>query len=250
MLDEPQIGPRRIFRLFSIARMSMEMTDVAFGLKRRAREAMKKSLNKMCKWSLCPSITDELTPACCSFEDQAGHALEVVPRHNDSAVDMDVSLESQYADDYHIPPTPGLAMSPITPKTPSSQFPHTPTSMAGDFAAVQSSEFPTDEQSMYIPEGIHTEKELDPTTLFVGGLEMHGLGAWDEEKVKNFFAQYDGLESIKLVRPGTCCSAALRNPSSFFPANGKAAFAFVKFNNTESPAHAVAEVVRWFLALI
>lgn len=46
-----------------------------------------------------------------------------------------------------------------------------------------------------------SDRELDPTTLFVGGLEMFGPGAWNEEKVKNFFARFGGLESVKVVRP-------------------------------------------------
>ncbi|EEB91909.1 hypothetical protein MPER_09659, partial [Moniliophthora perniciosa FA553] len=52
---------------------------------------------------------------------------------------------------------------------------------------------------------------------------MHGPGAWDEMKVQKYFQRFDGLESVKIIRP----------------ANGKAAFAFVKFDNTESPARAM-----------
>lgn len=46
------------------------------------------------------------------------------------------------------------------------------------------------------------QKELDPTTLFVGGLEMYGPAAWDEEKVGNYFSRFGGLEQVKVVRPG------------------------------------------------
>lgn len=45
------------------------------------------------------------------------------------------------------------------------------------------------------------EKQVDPTTLFVGGLNISGSGAWDEEKVKALFSGYGGLESVKVVRP-------------------------------------------------
>jgi len=48
-----------------------------------------------------------------------------------------------------------------------------------------------------------SERIIDPTTLFVGGLEMHGPRAWDEAKVRDFFSRYSGLESVKFVRPGT-----------------------------------------------
>ena len=46
-----------------------------------------------------------------------------------------------------------------------------------------------------------TEKHVDPTTLFVGGLDISGPGAWDEEKVRTIFSRYGGLESVKFVRP-------------------------------------------------
>jgi hypothetical protein len=61
-----------------------------------------------------------------------------------------------------------------------------------------------------------SDRELDPTTLFVGGLEMFGPGAWDEEKVKNFFARFGGLESVKVVRPCKF-SATFSNIIIFFP---------------------------------
>jgi hypothetical protein len=56
----------------------------------------------------------------------------------------------------------------------------------------------------YYDDASRGEKELDPTTLFVGGLELVGPGAWDEEKVENFFAKFGGLEDVKVVRPCMC----------------------------------------------
>ncbi|KAL1737600.1 hypothetical protein EV714DRAFT_266399 [Schizophyllum commune] len=109
------------------------------------------------------------------------------------------------------PPMPGLGMSPITPKTPGTQFPITPTSSTMGMEGVS---FGYDGK----------DRELDPTTLFVGGLEMHGPSAWDEERVANLFAKYGGLQSVKVVRPP----------------NSRAAFAFVKFNNDDSPARAIS----------
>ncbi|KAF8221675.1 hypothetical protein L208DRAFT_659669 [Tricholoma matsutake] len=123
-----------------------------------------------------------------------------------------------------MPPTPGLGMSPITPKTPGSLFPITPTE---DTSGLHTSAFKEYDGKEHEPHGDsdRNERELDPTTLFVGGLETFGPGAWDEAKVERFFARFGGLESVKVVRP----------------ANSHAAFAFVKFNNTESPARAVFE---------
>ncbi|KIY61300.1 hypothetical protein CYLTODRAFT_495322 [Cylindrobasidium torrendii FP15055 ss-10] len=128
-----------------------------------------------------------------------------------------------------MPPTPGLSMSPITPKTPSMLFPPTPTTasqytppMAGFHGHLQAKNVDVFSPSPNYGHG----RTIDPTTLFVGGLEMYGQSAWDEEKVEHFFQRFGGLESVSVVRPAT----------------GKAAFAFVKFNNTEAPARAVAEV--------
>ncbi|KAK7059212.1 hypothetical protein VNI00_001839 [Paramarasmius palmivorus] len=98
---------------------------------------------------------------------------------------------------------PQLVMSPTTPKSPASLSLLTP-SNDGDNDAGE-------------------RVFLDPTTLFVGGLEMYGPSAWDEAKVRNYFQKFDGLEDVRVIRP----------------ANGKAAFAFVKFNNAESPAQAI-----------
>ncbi|KAL0071781.1 hypothetical protein AAF712_000703 [Marasmius tenuissimus] len=69
------------------------------------------------------------------------------------------------------------------------------------------------------------ERTLDTTTLFVGGLELNGPGAWDEGKVRSYFEKFEGLQNVRIIRP----------------ANGKAAFAFVKFDNTDSPARAIRQ---------
>ncbi|KAF9460117.1 hypothetical protein BDZ94DRAFT_947042 [Collybia nuda] len=130
------------------------------------------------------------------------------------------ATEGREGQELDIPPTPGLGKSPITPKTPGSQFPITPTSAN---TALQRLHF-SKEHGYYNDLGA-AERELDPTTLFVGGLETFGPGAWNEEKVANFFSRFGGLESVKVVRP----------------LNSHAAFAFVKFDNVESPARAVFE---------
>ncbi|GLB35936.1 putative RNA recognition motif containing protein [Lyophyllum shimeji] len=123
-----------------------------------------------------------------------------------------------------IPPTPGLGRSPLTPKTPGSEVPATP---ATDDGAMQRLSFKDSDgkDHEYYADSAIRERHIDPTTLFVGGLETFGPGAWDEEKVGKFFSRFGGLESVKIVRP----------------LNSHAAFAFVKFDNTESPARAVFE---------
>jgi hypothetical protein len=101
-----------------------------------------------------------------------------------------------------MPPTPEFGRSPITPKTPGSQFPETPTT--GDFCGDFQMPFKYDckERPSYFGDTRTGEKELDPTTIFVGGLEMNGPNAWNEEKVRSFFAKFGGIEAVKVVRPG------------------------------------------------
>lgn len=96
--------------------------------------------------------------------------------------------------DIFMPQTPGLDTSSITPVTPASQFPITPTSGTSHDGFVIK-----DDGFSYKTD---PDREVDPTTLFVGGLEMTGPGAWDEERVKTFFSRFGGLESVKVVRPG------------------------------------------------
>ena len=97
-----------------------------------------------------------------------------------------------------IPQTPSLDTVSITPITPGPQFPITPTSC--DNNVHQSMRHKNLGEKENFMEN-RPDRELDPMTLFVGGLEMFGPGAWDEEKVKNFFVRFGGLESVKVVRP-------------------------------------------------
>ncbi|KAJ7675396.1 hypothetical protein B0H17DRAFT_135636 [Mycena rosella] len=151
-------------------------------------------------------------------------SLSVVISDANSAMMHRDSNAASYQDEEQeldIPDTPGLGMSPITPKTSGSQFPTTPTSANDDLHSSSFQGYESKEKNGYF----EATKELDPTTLFVGGLEMYGPGAWDEDRVSALFGRFGGLESVKVVRP----------------LNGRAAFAFVKFDNTESPARAVFE---------
>ncbi|KAJ7651730.1 hypothetical protein DFH06DRAFT_552250 [Mycena polygramma] len=147
----------------------------------------------------------------------------VIAGDNGATMHRDSSAAS-YQDqeqELDMPDTPALGMSPVTPKTTDSQFPTTPTSTNGDLQSASFQGFESKDKNTYFEEA----KDLDPTTLFVGGLEMFGPGAWDDERVSAFFGRFGGLESVKVVRP----------------INGRSAFAFVKFDNTESPARAVFE---------
>ncbi|KAJ7103313.1 hypothetical protein B0H15DRAFT_206570 [Mycena belliarum] len=155
--------------------------------------------------------------------DRPPSSLSVVIADDGSGVHRDPTAPSYPNDEQELdmPDTPGLGMSPITPKTSGSQFPTTPTSTNGDLQCSSYQGYESNDKNHYFD----GPKDLDPTTLFVGGLEMFGPGAWDEARVSAFFERFGGLESVKVVRP----------------LNARAAFAFVKFDNTESPARAVFE---------
>ncbi|KAG1774068.1 hypothetical protein EV702DRAFT_558139 [Suillus placidus] len=135
-----------------------------------------------------------------------------------------VHQEESYDVELGIPPTPEFGTSPMTPKTPGSLIPRTPTtgSYLSDFQSGSLPEFVTKNGLQW---NAKREGPLDPTTIFVGGLEMYGPNAWDEERVRNFFSRYGGVETVKVIRP----------------VNKRSAFAFVTFNNKDSPARAVSE---------
>jgi hypothetical protein len=132
-------------------------------------------------------------------------SLSVVIADTNSATMHHDSNAASYPDEEQeldIPDTPGLGMSPITPKTSGSQFPTTPTSTNGDLQSSSFQDYESKEKNGYFD----AAKDIDPTTLFIGGLEMFGPGAWDEERVSTFFGRFGGLESVKVVRPRQSCS--------------------------------------------
>jgi len=49
---------------------------------------------------------------------------------------------------------------------------------------------------------INLRNVLDQTTIFVGGLDVHGRCTWDEQRLKRVFGQYGEIAEVKLVRPG------------------------------------------------
>ncbi|KAK1228674.1 hypothetical protein PQX77_008327 [Marasmius sp. AFHP31] len=128
---------------------------------------------------------------------------------------------SSGGNELELPPAPALTMSPTTPKSP---FLLTPTSSEG-YRNVSIPKGFGDETGSFQMGVSPGERTLDTTTLFVGGLELNGPGAWDEGKVRSYFEKFEGLQNVRIIRP----------------ANGKAAFAFVKFDNTDSPARAIRQ---------
>ncbi|KAI9512564.1 hypothetical protein F5148DRAFT_853195 [Russula earlei] len=77
---------------------------------------------------------------------------------------------------------------------------------------------PGDENVDVNPRNVHNQ-----TTIFVGGLEVHGRCTWDEQRLKGVFGQYGEIVEVKLVRP----------------AHRKSAFAFVTYKNAKSSLRAI-----------
>lgn len=117
-----------------------------------------------------------------------------------------------------LPPTPDFGMSPNTPKTTGSMmFPHTPSGYNFDVRSVSSKDIGVKFPLSYVREEYHSESEIDPTSIFVGGLEMNGPNAWDEERVKHFFSKFGPVEDVKVVFPSKSLSdIALLDIDSYF----------------------------------
>jgi hypothetical protein len=99
-------------------------------------------------------------------------------------------------------PTPDLALSPVTPRTSGSIFPETPTCIVSSFSTPTLKHIDGTEPSSYYGDlTTEGEKDLDLTTIFVGGLEMFGPSAWDEQNIRRFFAKFGTVENVKFVRP-------------------------------------------------
>jgi len=107
---------------------------------------------------------------------------------------------------------PGLAMSPPTPRTTSSQAPVTP---VNQFFGAPFSSFRSRENALETSDSASlSSREFDPTALFVGGLEIMGPSAWTQEKVEVFFGRFRGLLHVKFVCPRECLPYTLKRESS------------------------------------
>jgi hypothetical protein len=126
----------------------------------------------------------------------------VSPRSSTGPISDTALPSSKEEQEIDFPPTPELGMSPYTPKTPGFIFPDTPTGDNAGFQALASKNIEGKDNTLNYGEMKEGGKALDPTTVFVGGLEMFGPAAWNEEKVYDFFAKFGAVDHVKFVRPG------------------------------------------------
>ncbi|KAI6047971.1 hypothetical protein EDC04DRAFT_2886763 [Pisolithus marmoratus] len=130
---------------------------------------------------------------------------------SDSGATRDVDQEE-------VPSPPKFAAFP-TPRGAVGRRSPTP---GNDVSIVSSSEL--SRQVMQSPPEEGNNVVCDSTTIFVGGLQMSGPKAWVEGRVHALFSKYRGVKCITVVRP----------------ANNRPGYAFVKFDNTESPLQAIS----------
>jgi hypothetical protein len=199
---DPSIGavimnfPRWVLRKVSAG---PEMAPTAFGVKKSNCKLSRNLTNKqkltgmafvifLTPRSITLTLSQSITP---HVEYSEVTIAELHPPAVQVLGEILTSESTNEGKDGIVPPTPELDRSPVTPKTPASTFPVTPTSPSFGISG-DAPEYPT---------VVHPEGEIDPTTLFVGGLEIHGPNAWDEERVTNLFGRYGGLESVRVVKP-------------------------------------------------
>ena len=97
--------------------------------------------------------------------------------------------------------TSELKTSPVMPKHSGPFIPFTPTSGSGIKSSESMSfQSPRGEMAPLLSEA-RFGPVYDPTTVFVGGLEMCGPKAWDERKLRVLFSKYGAIKFVKVVRP-------------------------------------------------
>lgn len=150
------------------------------------------------------------TPSPTNDADKAtSHSSEGVTHENDDLAQGQVIT---------VPPTPEFTTSSITPVTPKTghSFPLTPQSgMSGSGTSRSPDAYlmtprrvgrfasgPMDEAE--------NQREVDPTSLFVGNLEINGVNPWTEERLRGMFEKYGEVEDVKLYEPGELHFAAAR----------------------------------------
>ena len=119
--------------------------------------------------------------------------------------------------DSTVPPTPEFSMPSIAPLTPSTSLslPDTPHSSLVCSQVVQVADLLGSPAFLDTPKkggrfGISEENvrreeyvggDVDPTTIFVGGLNTISDDGWNETKLRTVFEKYGDIKSIQLVKP-------------------------------------------------
>ncbi|KZT74988.1 hypothetical protein DAEQUDRAFT_807262 [Daedalea quercina L-15889] len=185
------------------------------------------------------SVNPSTTPVRSRSHSGTLAATETSPLSQSDPVTTTEAHTERTATRSPVPPSPRHYAVPRTPK--SGRFPPSPSVHPGEadlmhfpghegglqrtFERMK----PCSEPASLVVHGEHWlagDKHLvDPTAIFVGGLDVYSDDVWDESHLGAIFAQYGQIEGIQVVRP----------------ASKKSAFAFIKFSDAEAAAKAVRE---------
>lgn len=129
------------------------------------------------------------------------------------------ALSEEDGEELDMPPTPDFGMSPNTPKTTGSMmFPHTPSAYNFGAHSPSSKSSGAKVSTSYLRDEGRGDSIIDPTSIFVGGLEMN---AWDEERVKGFFSKFGRVEDVKVVFPSKISDNSSFSISTYFVDNSQ-----------------------------
>lgn len=98
----------------------------------------------------------------------------------------------------------------------------------------------------------HREQDIDPKTVFVGGLDAIGASVWDVEKLKSVYGKYGNVEDVRVICPCELrTEPSTRHSTQRFisTANKKTFFAFVTFSDDDAAQRAIAGEVSCVTAL-
>lgn len=118
-----------------------------------------------------------------------------------SPTDIKVTPKPQTVE---IPPTPELSGT-FSTETPTSAMPHTPNYPAffnmgaPKYCHIEDRGIVIANDAEVLVNDHEREREVDPRTIFVGGLEPYGPMPWNENRLRAVFQRYGEIEHVRLV---------------------------------------------------
>ncbi|KLO20673.1 hypothetical protein SCHPADRAFT_16570 [Schizopora paradoxa] len=186
------------------------------------------------------SNPDEEAPAERNPGDRIARRTKPALFHRRSLSNPAPRIDTSVASTYGVPTTPELSGATFSPESPASAVPHTPlyppagalpTPYKGHGYANSGDAYSVNEYQNHVSSSMRVNierdgehREVDPKTIFVGGLEIMGLEEWNEQRLRAVFGRYGTIIHVKYVR---------QNPK-------KSAFAFITYSDEGAPPKAIA----------